>query len=149
MQRIRQVLGSPSFIALIPPLGVIFDYTMTMIFSGGQEAIRSFEYSPILRTASAYNLVIPCIAALAIGYYILGYTALRSLAPTRFYPPGAILLALIGLTHASGGLSWVVRNTAYSDMVLVLAAAGVFVALSTFFLALRSPTIRARALEIL
>ena len=139
MQLIRKIFHRPAFIALIPPLGVIFDYTMTMFFSGGREAILSLEYSPILRAAEASNLVIPCIAALAIGYYALGYLALRSLAQTRFYTPGGLLLVLIGLTHASGGLSWVVRNPAYSDAVILLAAAGVLVALAAFLLALRSP----------
>ncbi|HUK38839.1 MAG TPA: hypothetical protein VLV30_06975 [Methanomicrobiales archaeon] len=125
------------FIALVPALSVVFDYSMTIAFSGGRDAIMAFEYSPILRTAIANGLLVPCIAALALGYYLLAFVALRALAGTRYYPAGAFLVGLVGLTHVSGGLSWIVRDTAYSTAVIVLAVAGILLALGIFLLAIR------------
>jgi hypothetical protein len=140
MHLIREFFHRPSLIALIPAIAVVFDYAMTITFSGGRDAILAFEYSPLLRAAIASDLLIPCIAALAIGYYGLGLFALRSLARSGYYIAGVLLLALISLTHISGGLSWIVRNSAYSNAVLLLAVTGILVALGAFLFALRRGT---------
>jgi hypothetical protein len=137
MQFFRELLHRPRIIALIPAIAVLFDYTMTLLHSGGRDAIMAFEYSPILRTAVASDLLLPCLAALAIGYYALGYLALRGLHGSRYYPFGVLLILLIGLTHLSGGVSWIIRNSVYSLGVLLIAAAGIAVALSAFLLALK------------
>ena len=133
----RTLLRRPFLLALAPALAVVFDYGMTLAHSGGRAAILAFEYSPILKTAVETGLILPCIAALALGYYVLGFIALASLEGTRYYLPGALLILLISLTHVSGGLSWVIRNPAYADAVLVLAAAGVIFALSVFLFAVK------------
>ena len=137
MQQIGTLLRRPSFIALILAIAVVFDYTMTLTHSGGQTSIMAFEYSPILRWAVATGLLLPCIAALALGYYVMSCVALRSLEGTAYYLPGVLVVLLISLTHVSGGLSWIVLNSAYSDAVLLLAAAGVIFSLSVFLLAVR------------
>ena len=138
MKFFGELLDRPSLIALMPALAVFFDYTMTLTISGGRAAIMAFEYSPILRTAVASNLLLPCLTALAIGYYFLSYLALRALHGSRYYPFGVLVIILISLTHVSGGFSWIIRNSAYSHGVLLIAAAGIVVALLAFLLALKS-----------
>ncbi|HVP24411.1 MAG TPA: hypothetical protein VMS81_00330 [Methanomicrobiales archaeon] len=142
MKLFKELLERPSVIAFIPALAVIFDYTMTLTFSGGREAIIALEYSPVLKAAMAGNLFIPCLAALAIGYYSMGYLALQGLKKTRYYPFGVLLIILIGSTHITGGFSWIVRNSNFSRGVLLIAAAGIAIAVWTFVLALKN--LRAR-----
>jgi apolipoprotein N-acyltransferase len=137
MKLFRELFDRPPLLALIPAIAVVFDYSMTLLHSGGRDAIMAFEYSPILRTAVAGNMLLPCLAALAIGYYSLSYLALDALHGSRYYPFGVLLVLLVGFTHFSGGFSWIVRNSAYSQGVLLIAAAGVAVALSAFLLAVK------------
>ena len=138
MNVFMKFLDRPHLIALVPALAVLFDYSMTIAFSGSSQAIMAFEYSPILRTAVANGLVLPCIAMLALGYYGLGLVALGALRGSRYYPFGVVLLLIIGVTHVSGGFSWLVRSTVYSHGVLLLAASGIIVAVAAFAIALKA-----------
>lgn len=118
-------------LALVPALSVIADYTLTFVFAHGVTEILQYEFSPIVRTATAYGvipLVVLCIAGL---YYLLSYLALRMLQGTCVYPFAVAILVIVSMTHVMGGLSWLVRIPFYSYMVhgfsimaIVLAVGG-------------------------
>jgi hypothetical protein len=120
------------FIACIPSLAVLFDYSMTLIFSGGKEVLLRFEFSPLVRYAVEHDIVAVYLLAMMLFYYGLAFGALRLLRPTGLYRFGVALILLVAATHVLGGLSWVVRSALYSYAVHGVSVAAIVVALAAF-----------------
>ncbi|KUK98969.1 MAG: hypothetical protein XE10_1938 [Methanoculleus marisnigri] len=119
-------------IACIPALAVLFDYSMTLIFSGGREMLLRFEFSPLVRYAVEHDIVAVYLLAMMLFYYGLAFGALRLLRPTGLYRFGVALILLVAATHVLGGLSWVVRSALYSYVVHGVSVAAIVVALAAF-----------------
>ena len=129
---IRDLVRKYPLIALIPAVSVIFDYSMTLLFSHGSQEIMELEYSPLVRFAVAHDLLFLYLAGMVLFYYACSYLALRVLSSTEFYGAGVALVLLVGLTHLAGGLSWFVRDGLYSQVVIGLALSGVLIAVFEF-----------------
>ncbi|MDK2989301.1 MAG: hypothetical protein PWR16_830 [Methanoculleus sp.] len=120
------------FIACIPSLAVLFDYSMTLFFSGGRDELLRFEFSPLVRYAVEHDIVAVYLLAMMLFYYGLAFGALRLLRPTGLYRFGVALILLVAATHVLGGLSWIVRNALYSYVVHGVSIAAIVVALAAF-----------------
>jgi hypothetical protein len=136
MSRTRSFLAAvyydPRLAALLPVLAVIFDYTLTLMLSRGQEEILAYEASPLVRFAVEQNLM-PIYTLVLMGfYYLASYTVLRLLSGSGLYGYGVGLVGLVSLTHLLGGLSWYVRDGFYSDTVIGLSLVTVVVAIALF-----------------
>ena len=103
---LHTVYYDPRLAALIPVLAVIFDYTLTLMLSRGQEEILAWEASPLVRFAVANNLMPLYTLALMGFYYAAAYAVLRLLYGSELYGYGVGLVGLVSLTHLLGGLSW-------------------------------------------
>lgn len=119
-------------VAGIPALAVLFDYSMTLIFSGGKEVLLRFEFSPLVRYAVEHDIVAVYLLAMMLFYYGMAFAALRLLRTTGLYRFGVVLILLVSVTHVLGGLSWVVRNGLYSYAVHGVSVAAIVVALAAF-----------------
>ncbi|MDD2472615.1 MULTISPECIES: hypothetical protein [unclassified Methanoculleus] len=119
-------------VACIPALAVLFDYSMTFIFSGGRDELLRLEFSPLVRYAVANDIVIVYLLFMMLFYYVVAFAALRLLRPTGLYGFGVVLLLLVAATHVLGGFSWVVRSAVYSLAVHGVSIAAVVVALAAF-----------------
>ena len=135
---VRDLVRRYPLIALIPACSVIFDYSMTLLFSHGSQEIMELEYSPLVRFAVSHNALFIYLAGIALFYYSCSYLALRILSPTEFYGAGVALILLVSLTHIAGGLSWFIRDGLYSQIVIGLAFAGVLIAVIEFGRAVHS-----------
>ncbi len=118
--------------ACIPALAVLFDYSMTLIFSGGKEVLLRFEFSPFVRYAVEHDIMVVYLLAMMLFYYGVSFAALRLLRPTVLYRFGVALVLLVAATHVLGGLSWVVRNGLYTYVVHGVSIAAIAVALAAF-----------------
>jgi hypothetical protein len=135
--RIEAAYTDPSIIALVPAFLVFCDYALTFTLSGGAEAVLRYEFSPLVRYATAQGMMIPYLAGMMLFYYLVAYLALRLLGRTSLYPFGVALVVLVGITHLLGGLSWYVRDALFSAVVHGFSGVTILLALATFLLALR------------
>jgi len=91
-------------IACIPALAVLFDYSMTLIFSGGREVLLRFEFSPFVRYAVGHDIMAVYLLAMMLFYCGMSFAALRLLRPTGLYRFGVAFVLLISAAHLLGGL---------------------------------------------
>ena len=119
-------------IACMPALAVLFDYSLTLIFSGGKEVLLRFEFSPLVRYAVEHDIMAVYLLAMMLFYYSVAFAALRLLRPTGLYRFGVALILLVAATHVLGGLSWVVRSALYTYVVHGVSIAAIIVALAAF-----------------
>jgi hypothetical protein len=124
-------------IACIPALAVLFDYSMTLIFSGGREVLLRFEFSPFVRYAVGHDIMAVYLLAMMLFYCGMSFAALRVLRPTGLYRFGVAFVLLISAAHLLGGLSWVVRSAVYSLAVHGVSIAAAALALAAFGCAVR------------
>ncbi len=133
--RLRGVSWSPvdyRIIACIPALAVLFDYSMTLLFSGGKEVLLRFEFSPLVRYAVEHDCMAVYLLFMMLFYYAVAFVALRLLRSTGLYRFGVALILLVSATHVLGGLSWIVRSPLYSYVVHGVSIAAIVVALAAF-----------------
>lgn len=126
------IFNAPGIIAILPAAAVITDYTLTLLLSGGREAILAYEASPLLRFAVSHDLVPLYTVGIVAFYYIAAALVLSLLLGSDLYPIGVALVALVSLTHFLGGFSWYVRDPLYSDTVIGLSLMCVLIALFLF-----------------
>ena len=117
---------------MFPVISVIADYTLTFVFAHGLDEILMYEFSPVVRAATVHGIVPLVVAGIAVSYYLLSYLALRTLGGTCIYPFSVAILVVVSVTHVMGGLSWLVRDPFYSNVVcglplmaFVIAVAGI------------------------
>lgn len=139
LRGVSRLAADYRIIACVPSLAVLFDYSMTLAFSGGKEALLRFEFSPLVRYAVEHDIVAAYLLVMMLFYYAMTFAALR-LLPARLYGFGVVLVLLVAATHVLGGLSWVVRSSLYSLAVHGVSIAAVAVALAAFgYAVLRYP----------
>lgn len=125
------VMADHRIVACIPALAVLFDYSMTLFFSGGKDELLRLEFSPLVRYAVEHDIVTAYLLFMVLFYYVVTFAALR-LLPGGLYRFGVMLVLLVAATHILGGFSWVVRNPLYSFAVHGVSLAAVAVALAAF-----------------
>lgn len=129
---LRYIYNTPVFIALIPAIAVISDYTFTILWSSGQAMLLQWEASPLVRFAVAHNIFVPYLLAIAGFYIVAAYAVLQALHPTKYYSIGVSLVLMVSLTHFLGGMSWLIRESWYSYTVIALSFLPVIVAVLLF-----------------
>ena len=108
------------FLALIPPVALTFDYSLTFRLAGSHDTVLSFEASPVVRFVLGHNLMVAYFISLLALYFLASLAMLRWLKKTRYYPSGVAAVLIIGLAHFLGGLSWVARSSLYTMAVSIL-----------------------------
>ena len=109
----RRIYDTPAYVALIPSLAVILDYSLTFFLAENTGMILQWEASPLVRFAVAHNIIAVYLVAIVLFYYGAAYAVLRILRPTRYYQYGVVLVLLVSVTHVLGGMSWQFRNAWY------------------------------------
>ncbi|MBN1194209.1 MAG: hypothetical protein JXA08_02510 [Methanomicrobiaceae archaeon] len=127
-----QIFRSPRIIALIPASAVFLDYLFTFFFAGSAEMVLRYEFSPLVKIATAHGLMVPYLLGMMLFYYLVAWAALRILSGSPLYPAGAATIILVSLTHVLGGLSWYVQAEWYSYFVHALSLIAILVALAAF-----------------
>ena len=74
-----------AYVALIPSLAVILDYSLTFFLAENTGMILQWEASPLVRFAVAHNIIAVYLVAIVLFYYGAAYAVLRILRPTRYY----------------------------------------------------------------
>jgi hypothetical protein len=128
----RRFYDAPVYVAIVPSLAVIIDYTLTFFLAADTGMILQWEASPLVRIALAHNIMAIYLFAIVLFYYGAAYAVLRILQPTCYYPYGVALVLLVSVIHVLGGLSWQFRNVWYSDSVLILSFSSVIIAFCLF-----------------
>jgi len=105
------------FLALVPPVCLTFDYSMTFRLAGNHDTVLSFEASPVVRVVLENNLMVAYFLSLLALYFLFSLTMLHWLRGTRFYPFGVASLLIIGTAHFLGGLTWIARSHLFSVAV--------------------------------
>jgi len=108
-------------VALVPAVAVLFDYSMTLHFSGSAEALLALEYSPLMRFAVAHGVVPLYLLFMMAAYFAASAVVIRIFRGTALLPFGYAVILLVGINHVLGGLSWFVRNSLYSSLVISLS----------------------------
>jgi hypothetical protein len=119
-------------IPILPAVCVILDYAMTFYFAGDPSMIIRWEASPIVRFAVMNNILIPCLIAIILFYYLASYAVLRILAGTVYYKFGVLLIITMSITHIVGGMSWYFRNSMYSNGVMLVSLLSIAIAVIVF-----------------
>ena len=114
---LQDLVRDYTFIALIPPIALTFDYVMTFTLAGSHAVILQYEVSPVIRAALAVNMVRVFYLILFGTYYVATFLVLRFLHGTDIYPFGVAVVLIVSLCHVLGGLSWVFRNEIYSQAI--------------------------------
>ena len=109
----------PVFLALLPPVALTFDYSMTFVLAKGHEHVIASEASPVIRFALENNLMVAYYLALLVLYFLVTLGILRFLRKTPYYQFGVLFVFLISLAHVCGGMTWVLRSEVFSVMVHV------------------------------
>lgn len=115
---------------MAPAAAVLFDYSMTLHFSGGAEVILAFEYSPLVRFAVAHDIVPFYLLFMMAAYFAASAVVIRVFQGTALLPFGYAVILLVSINHVLGGLSWVVRNSLYSNVVIALSYGPVVIAVA-------------------
>jgi hypothetical protein len=111
---------------------VIIDYALTFYFAGSIDNILAYEFSPLLVFAVRNNIVLPYLMFTVVFYYCMGYVVLSLLAGDRIYPVGVFIILLMSITHVMGGLSWIILNETYSNMIFMLSMTSIIIAVTIF-----------------
>ena len=147
---IHRLYADPVFLALLPPVALTFDYSMTFFLAGGHGTVLASEASPVIRFALAYHLMVAWFLALLVTYFLVTLGILRFLSGTPYYRFGVLFVILISAAHLCGGLTWVFRNDLFSMAVTLLFMASFVITLAlvlwttAFALPARSPGRRPR-----
>ncbi|WP_406657596.1 hypothetical protein V7O62_03305 [Methanolobus sp. ZRKC2] len=128
----RSIYHNYRLVPLFLSVSVIVDYSFTFYFAGSIENILAHEFSPTLVFAVKNNIVLPYLGFTVLFYYFMGYTILKFLDGDAIYPIGVFIILLMSVTHVLGGLSWLVLNESYSNMVFMLSMTSIIIALSVF-----------------
>ncbi|MFZ1128218.1 hypothetical protein [Methanoregula sp.] len=128
----RRIYDTPAYVALIPSLAVILDYSLTFFLAENTGMILQWEASPLVRFAVAHNIIAVYLVAIVLFYYGAAYAVLRILRPTRYYQYGVVLVLLVSVTHVLGGMSWQFRNAWYSDGIFTLSVLSIIIAVCLF-----------------
>jgi hypothetical protein len=122
--RITRILNrlylDPFFLALIPPVSLTIDYSLTFHLAGSHDTVLGFEASPVIRFVLENHLMVVYFISLLSLYFLASLAMLRWLKHTRYYPSGVACLLIIGTAHFLGGLSWIARSSLYSMAVSLL-----------------------------
>ena len=110
----------PVFLALLPPVALTFDYSMTFVLAKGHEYVIASEASPVIRFALENNLMVAYYLALLVLYFLVTLGILRFLRKTPYYQFGVLFVFLISLAHVCGGMTWVLRSEVFSLAVTLL-----------------------------
>ena len=129
---LRRIYDTPACLALVPPLAVIIDYSLTFFLAGSTRMILRWEASPLVRFAVAHDLMALYLAGIVLFYYGASFAVLRILQPSGYYVFGAGLVILVGIIHVLGGLSWLMKTAWYSDSILALSVLAIITALCLF-----------------
>jgi hypothetical protein len=128
----RRIYDTPAYVAIIPSLAVILDYSFTFFLAENTGMILQWEASPLVRFAVAHNIMAVYLVAIVLFYYGAAYAVLRMLRPTWYYPYGVGLVLLVSVTHVLGGLSWQFRNMWYSEGIFALSFLSIIIAVCLF-----------------
>lgn len=134
-QILRNILSIYHNYKLIPSflsISVIIDYALTFYFAGSIDNILAYEFSPLLVFAVRNNIVLPYLMFTVVFYYCMGYVVLSLLAGDRIYPVGVFIILLMSITHVMGGLSWIILNETYSNMIFMLSMTSIIIAVTIF-----------------
>jgi hypothetical protein len=132
----QKLYDNYKIIALAPAIAVIIDYALTFYLAGDTSMITTWEASPFVRFAVINNLMVPYLIAIVLFYYGASYAVLRILHATEYYRFGVLLILTLSITHVFGGLSWLFRNTLYSNGVFILSSLSVVIAVILFGISL-------------
>ena len=128
----NKIFLNPARMALMPPAGIIMDYSLTFFFAGSTDNIMMYEYSPVMRASAAAGLIFPAMLLIAGFYYFAAFKGLKILLKSRIYPFGVAVAATIMLTHIMGGFSWVIKNQTYAYTVFGMSLMTIIIAFSAF-----------------
>jgi len=129
---LKRIYNTPAYIALIPPLAVMIDYSLTFLLAGSDQTILQWESSPLVRFAVADHILGIYLIGIILFYYGASYAVLAILMPTRYYLFGVGIIGMVSIIHVLGGLSWVMKTAWYSNGILVLSFLSVIIALCLF-----------------
>ncbi|MBN2110640.1 MAG: hypothetical protein JW705_06090 [Methanosarcinaceae archaeon] len=132
LQSMLSIYHNYRLIPLFLSVSVIIDYSLTFYFAGSIDNILAYEFSPTLVFAVRNGIVLPYLALTILFYYFMGYTVLKFLDGDVIYPIGVFIMLLMSITHVLGGLSWLVMNESYSNMIFMLSMTSIIIALSVF-----------------
>jgi hypothetical protein len=111
---LRPLYLDPVFLALVPPVSMTFDYSMTFLIAGSHDTVLSFEASPVVRLVTSNHLMVVYFISLLALYFLASLAMLGWLKDTRYYPFGAAAILIVGVAHCLGGLSWVARSSLFT-----------------------------------
>lgn len=123
-------------VPIVPALAVLFDYTVTLLISGGGTVLLHYEWSPLVRFAAANQVLGLYVFGMMILYYVLSSLVLRLLDGTPYFGPAVLLILMISGIHLMGGLSWYVQTPLFSTAVHVLSVVAILAAIAVFIGAL-------------
>jgi hypothetical protein len=129
---VRKLYDDYVFIALLPVIAVIIDYTLTFYLAGDTSMITSWEASPLVRFAVINNVMAAYLAAIVLFYFSASYVVLRVLSGTEYYKFGFLLIITMSITHVIGGMSWYFRNALYSNGVFIMSLLSIVIAFVLF-----------------
>ncbi|MDN5309676.1 MAG: hypothetical protein PWP14_1070 [Methanolobus sp.] len=132
LQSIRSIYHNYRLIPFFLSISVIIDYALTFYFAGSIDNILAYEFSPLLVFAVRNNIVLPYLMFTVVFYYCMGYVVLSLLAGDRIYPVGVFIILLMSITHVMGGLSWIILNETYSNMIFMLSMTSIIIAVTIF-----------------
>lgn len=128
----NKIFYDPRKIALMPPFGIIMDYSLTFIFAGGPDNIMMYEFSPIMRLSAATGLIFPTMLIIAGFYYLAAFIGLKALSNSSTYPFGVAIAAIVMFTHIMGGFSWIIKNQTYAYTVFGMSLMTITIAFIAF-----------------
>jgi len=108
------------FLALVPPVSLTFDYSMTFLIAESQRKILGFEGSPVVRLVLANHFMVAYFLLLFSLYFLAALAMLWWLRYTRYYPYGVAAVLIIALAHILGGFSWVMQSSLFSAAISLL-----------------------------
>jgi len=111
---LQHLYRDPVFLALLPPVALTFDYSMTFRLAGSHEAVLASEASPVVRLVLANHFMVAYFLALLSLYFLASLATLRLLRGTRYYQFGVVCVFIVSTAHGLGGLSWVARSASFS-----------------------------------
>ncbi|HVP97022.1 hypothetical protein [Methanoregula sp.] len=129
---LKRIYHTPACIALIPPLAVIIDYSLTFFLAGSNQMILQWEASLLVRYAVAHNILDIYLIGIILFYYGASYAVLHILKQTRYYAFGVGLIGMVSIIHVLGGLSWQMKTAWYSNCIMSLSFLSVIIALCLF-----------------
>ncbi|MEA3488261.1 MAG: hypothetical protein U9R10_03295 [Euryarchaeota archaeon] len=132
LRNLQSIYDNYRVIPFVLCISVAIDYTLTLYLAGSKEAIRRYEFSPLLRYVIEHDIVAIYLVCTIFFYYISAYMVLKLIKDEPVYCAGVALILLLSLTHLLGGLSWVFRKAWYSNTVLALSLASIALAIVSF-----------------